>query len=615
VSQDQVVRPASCRRIAASILGLFTFAALTLSPSALGARPDRAPKIPDRYIVVYDATVAQPGEKTKRLERAAGFRARLRYSRALAGFAAKLSPGALRRIKSEEGVDFVAPDRPVATTSAPLASGEAPPMGVRRIGAATASVAHRESAANVAVIDTGIDLAHPDLNAVSGANCVNPGTSAHDDNGHGTHVAGTIAAKNSGSGLVGVAPGTRLYAVKVLDGTGGGTFSQIICGIDWVTGTRTDADPANDIAVANMSLGGVGDPVTSCAVTTDPMHKAICNSTAAGVTYAVAAGNDGWDFDYAQAPDVPAAYPQVLTVTAVSDSDGAAGAIGGAPACATGEGDDRYASFSNFAATAAGQAHTIAAPGVCIRSTVPGGGYAAESGTSMATPHVAGAIALCIGEGGITGPCAGRSPAEVISRMRADAEAQTTAQPSYGFAGDPAHPVTGAYFGYLAWAPAADGQPQPSYVATTAAPGSVSVQSGSIRRGSVTSVATNDDVFFRTNSTTSGTRTSSWTASFKGISNALRNLRLAYGGKSSATCTQTLSVWRWTTSTWVQVDSRSLGTTELAIDRAASGTPADYVSGTSGDGELRVRVRCTRSSSNFYASADLLRIVFERPSA
>jgi len=198
-----------------------------------------------------------------------------------------------------------------------------------------------------------------------------------------------------------------------------------------------------------MSLGATGDPVGACSTTSDPMHRAICSSTAAGITYVVAAGNSAWDFDYPSAPDVPAAYPQVLTVTAMADSDGRPGALAGAPGCDGREADDRAAGFSNFAASATGAAHTIAAPGVCIRSTWPGGGYQTISGTSMATPHMAGAVAQCLGEGGQAGPCAGLAPAQVIDRVRADAQADNDADTAFGFTGDPLRPFRGAYFGYL----------------------------------------------------------------------------------------------------------------------------------------------------------------------
>ena len=111
-------------------------------------------------------------------------------------------------------------------------------------------------------------------------------------------MAGTIAARNNGSGVVGVAPNTKLYAVKVLNSSGNGTASQVICGIDWVTANASSLG----IKVVNMSLGGGGPPVQSCSTTTDAEHKAICRSTEAGVTYVVAAGNSGWDFDTRRHP-------------------------------------------------------------------------------------------------------------------------------------------------------------------------------------------------------------------------------------------------------------------------------------------------------------------------
>ena len=134
----------------------------------------------------------------------------------------------------------------------------------------------------------------------------------------------------------------------------------------------------------------------------------------------------------------------------MSDTDGAPGGLGKAPSCKSGEADDRYASYSNYAVGTAAIAHTVAAPGTCVVSDRLGGGTSTYYGTSQAAPHVAGAVALCIGNGSVDGPCAGLAPAAVITRVRADAAAFATV--ANGFSGDPLRPLTGRYFGYLAYA-------------------------------------------------------------------------------------------------------------------------------------------------------------------
>jgi subtilisin len=290
------------------------------------------------------------------------------------------------------------------------------------------------------VIDTGINKTHPDLNVVGGRNFASfflskDGNDKYEDgHGHGTHVAGTIAALDNGNGAVGVAPGARLYGVKVLSNSGTGYQSWIINGIDWVTAH------ADTIEVANMSLGGSGTDDRNCGNSNnDAYHKAICKSVAAGVTYTVAAGNSNADLKNS----VPATYDEVLTVTAVSDSDGIPGGQGAAPSCRTGEKDDYAALFSNYATLTSDQDHTIAAPGVCIYSTWKNGGYNTISGTSMASPHVAGAAALYKANH----PTA--TPTAVMTQLRGDASAPTWA-PSNGFTGDPLHsPIAGRYYGYL----------------------------------------------------------------------------------------------------------------------------------------------------------------------
>jgi subtilisin family serine protease len=438
----------SARRVSCAVVAL---CALVLTAGAGGSIPVA---LPDRYIVVlHDHVLDAPAIAAEHAQRF-GLGIQHVYEHALKGYATAIPAGLVAAVQSDPRVAFVSEDRLLhAIGTRPIAPGDTAPTGVRRIAAASTTTAHDASDVGVAVIDTGIDLLHPDLDAVSGTNCITPGLPAQDDHGHGTHVAGTIAARNNGAGVIGVAPGTRVYAVKVLSAAGIGLTSQIICGIDWVTQRAA----ALNIKVANMSLGGAGANDGACGSRNgDAMHRAICSSVAAGVTYVVAAGNDGENL----AGAVPAAYPEVLTVTAMADSDGAPGGAGGAPACRTGERDDTYATFSNFAIAPTETSHTIAGPGVCISSTWLGGLYLTLSGTSMAAPHVSGVAALCIGHGGVSGPCAGRTPAQIIQKLRADAADHASADAGYGFTGDPDHPVTSGgrrrprtlYFGFLTWA-------------------------------------------------------------------------------------------------------------------------------------------------------------------
>lgn len=308
------------------------------------------------------------------------------YRHALNGYAAKMSDTAAARVARDSRVSRVEADRVVR------ASAQTTPTGVDRIDGELSAAAKIDGVdervdVDVAIIDTGIISTHSDLNVVGGVNC-SRGSSWEDGNGHGTHVAGTVAALDNDLGVVGVAPGARLWAVRVLDNSGSGSWSSVQCGVDWVTGRNTDNVATNDIEVANMSLGGSSSEVDTNADGTSnckssSMHESICNSVNAGVTYAVAAGNSGADAkNY-----VPAKYDEVITVSALADFDGLTGG-NGSPTCRTDE-DDTFANFSNYGADV-----DIIAPGVCINSTWKDGGYKTISGTSMAAPHVAGAAAL-----------------------------------------------------------------------------------------------------------------------------------------------------------------------------------------------------------------------------
>ena len=385
---------------AASALALgATTAAASAAPADTAGTADRT-----GYIVVLNDAAA-PGKVAEDHQRRHGAAVSHVYRAALKGYSAQMSATAAARIADDARVKFVQADG-VATTTAPPGGGSTSavqelPTGIDRADAELSPTAGIGSGGtvdvDVAVIDTGVDLDHPDLNVhTAGARNCATGRSADDGNGHGTHVAGTIGALDDEQGVVGVAPGARIWPVRVLNNNGSGSYSAIICGIDYVTAN------ADRIEVANMSLGGSGADDGNCGNTNnDAMHRAVCGSVAAGVTYVVAAGNEASN----AAGSVPAAYDEVITVSALADFNGLPG--GGAAATCRSDVDDTFANFSNYGADV-----DLIAPGVCITSTWKGGGYDTISGTSMASPHVAGGAALYLATN------AGASPAQVQSALQ-----------------------------------------------------------------------------------------------------------------------------------------------------------------------------------------------------
>lgn len=385
-----------------TLFALFTVA-LVLVGSAAVASPDRV----DVVVVLHDGVDAR--DAARDADRDHDARIRHVYEHALAGYAASVPEGRLEALRRDRRVDFISEDRAVHALA------QTTPTGVSRIDGPAASATG--AGVRVAVIDTGIDSDHEDLKAnldtSSDWDCINDDDDAEDDQGHGTHVAGTIAAADNGVGVVGVAPGATLVGFKVLDGSGSGTWSSVICGVDHAAALNGDTDATNDIDVANMSLGGSGTLDGTCNDTGDALYTAICGAVnEAGIAFAVAAGNDGRD----AAEFVPAAYPEVMTVSAYSDTDGATtdagcSGIGRWKTC-----DEEFASFSNH-----GDIVDVIAPGVAITSTTYDGGYGSKSGTSMAAPHVAGLAALVL-EG------VALSPADLEAHLRATGQCPDTGE-------------------------------------------------------------------------------------------------------------------------------------------------------------------------------------------
>jgi subtilisin family serine protease len=280
----------------------------------------------------------------------------IRHLHLVHALVAQVTPAQARALLRRGDVETVEVDAPVHILDAVYprlvpaqTSTQEIPWGISWVHAPEAWFLELGDGVRVAVLDTGIALNHPDLGTGihGGFNAADPGASFNDDNGHGTHVAGTIGARDNEFGVVGVAPACWLYSVKVVNRTGSGLASDLIAGIDWSI--------SHGMQVINMSLG------TSANVRA--VHEAVIRAYDSGIVLVAAAGNSGGLTQY------PAAYQQVISVSAVDE----AGVL---------------AYFSSFGKV------DLAAPGVNIRSCWLNGTYRTISGTAMAAPHVTGAVAL-----------------------------------------------------------------------------------------------------------------------------------------------------------------------------------------------------------------------------
>jgi subtilisin len=410
------------------------------------------------YIVVL-APGQAPGRPAANRARALEVAAQLgaapghAYGTALFGFSGRIPTARLQMLERDPRVLRIEAVEDWSLDVVEAAGGSPVPTGISRIGAdrnPTVSMNGSGSpavAVDVAIIDSGIDPDHPDLNVVGGHNLSSgPRHDWSDRNGHGTHMAGTVGAIDNGSGVVGVAPGTPLWSVRVCRANGACGTNDIVAGLDWVAEQKRTG--AVDFAAANFSIASM-DTDSSCDAPANAVHHAICGVVETGVVLVMSAGNEGRE----RRP-----FPEGISVSAIADFDGKAGGAA-APTCRN-ESDDTLASFSNH-----GERIDLAAPGVCILSTLPGG-YGVLSGTSMAAPHVTGAVALHIhANGGV--PASDRQGVEAIrTALVSAALPQGTADQecSYDDArrGGPLLFVNGPAFRGDGGCSLADGSPEPT---------------------------------------------------------------------------------------------------------------------------------------------------------
>ena len=315
---------------------------------------------PDGLVKVLIGFKEKPGAAQQAMVKGAGGKIKYTYH-IVDAIAASIPEKAIEALKKNPNVRYVEPDGQVYALDFTPDEELINSWGVNRIGAGIVhDLGNRGAGVKIAIMDSGVDYEHPDLigrfdTDLKGCDFVNGDDDPMDDNGHGTHVAGTVAAEDNGVGVVGVAPEANLYALKVLNEKGIGDFSDVILALQWCE--------ENDIQVTNNSYGSSGDPG-------DTLKAAFDNSASAGVLHVASAGNSGNPPARGDNVGYPAAYDSVIAVAATDQNDERA----------------RWSST--------GSDVELSAPGVAINSTLLDGGYGEKSGTSMASPHVAGVASL-----------------------------------------------------------------------------------------------------------------------------------------------------------------------------------------------------------------------------
>ncbi len=372
----------------------------------LGVKLTGNPSTRHKVLIGFKIT---PGSAEEAIVTSLGGKTKYTYH-LVPAIAATIPESAIEGLLRNPNVTHIDPDVKVHALDPELDAA----WGVKRIGAgAVHDLGNKGAGVKVAIIDTGIDYTHPDLSAnyAGGKNfvtssfyCSYTGDDPMDDYGHGTHVAGTVAARNDNYGVVGAAPEARLYALKVLDCLGSGDFSDVIAALQWSVD--------NGMQVTNNSYGSDGDPGLT-------VKSAFDNAYNAGVLHVAAAGNSGNASGTGDNVGYPARYDSVIAVAAT-------------------DANNARASFSST-----GSAVELAAPGVAIYSTCPpysllcifGEYYTTLDGTSMASPHVAGTAALVIASGIGDANGNGHINDEVRQRLVGTADDLGTAgrDPLYGY--------------------------------------------------------------------------------------------------------------------------------------------------------------------------------------